>query len=113
MSTIYATRTRLRMTRRGRRVLLGLFALPLAAAVSFATFSDMTAAASSEAGQIVEFATTTVLPGDTLWSIAALIAPEADPRDVVDSIMRLNQLNGAAISVGQQLAIPAEYIAVD
>jgi hypothetical protein len=45
-----------------------------------------------------------VAPGDTLWSIAARIAPGADVRETVD---RLVELNGSApIAVGQHLRLP-------
>jgi hypothetical protein len=45
-----------------------------------------------------------VQPGDTLWSIAAELAPEADPRAVVD---RLVDANGdEPIEVGQHLVLP-------
>ena len=44
-----------------------------------------------------------VAPGDTLWSIAAAVAPDADVRVTVD---RLVELNGdAPIIVGQQLRL--------
>ena len=51
----------------------------------------------------------TVSFGDTLWSIAETVAPEADPRDVIDAIVRLNALEGVSLEAGQSLAIPAEY----
>ena len=45
-----------------------------------------------------------VQPGDTLWSIAAELAPDADPRAVVD---RLVEANGAdPLEVGQRLVLP-------
>ena len=45
-----------------------------------------------------------VAPGDTLWSIAARVAPDADVRATVD---RLVQLNGNdPIAVGQHLRLP-------
>ena len=45
-----------------------------------------------------------VAPGDTLWSIAARVAPGADVRDTV---ARLVELNGdAPIIVGQELRLP-------
>ena len=47
--------------------------------------------------------------GESLWSIAQEVAPSADPRDVVDAIVRLNALDGVTVSAGEQLAIPAEY----
>ena len=55
------------------------------------------------------FETITVSAGDSLWSIAQEIAPQADPRDVVDAIAQLNALDDATVSAGQRLAIPAEY----
>ena len=49
------------------------------------------------------------MPGDTLWSIASSIAPEADPRDVIGEITRMNLLRGGELQVGQELALPARY----
>ena len=55
------------------------------------------------------FTTLTVTAGESLWSIAEQVAPGADPRDVVDAIVRLNALEGVTVSAGQRLSIPAEY----
>jgi hypothetical protein len=45
-----------------------------------------------------------VQPGDTLWSIAVALAPDADPRATVD---RLVDANGAdELEVGQRLVLP-------
>jgi hypothetical protein len=44
-----------------------------------------------------------VQPGDTLWSIAAKLAPGADPRDEVDRLAAIN--GGAALRVGQRLQL--------
>ena len=57
----------------------------------------------------VAFETVTVLPGDTLWSIAAEAAPASDPRDVIDDIRRLNNLTSGMIQVGASIAIPTAY----
>ena len=46
-----------------------------------------------------------VQPGDTLWSIAAAVAPDADVRITVDRLIALN--GGAALVPGQVLQIPA------
>jgi len=52
-----------------------------------------------------------VQPGDTLWAIAEGIAPQADPRDVVDRIAELNR-GGPALSAagnlisGESLRLP-------
>jgi LysM repeat protein len=45
-----------------------------------------------------------VQPGDTLWSIAQAIAPEADARLVVDQLVDLN--GRAPLTVGQRLQLP-------
>ncbi len=104
--------TRLRLTARGRRIVAGLAALPAVVALSLAVLSGGTALASRDAGAPGEsFSTMTVGAGESLWSIAEQIAPGADPRDVVDDIVRLNALEGVTVSAGQQIAIPAEYAA--
>ncbi len=103
--------TRLRLTRRGRRVLAVLASLPAVTALSIAMLSGGGALASGERGSAAgAFETVTVFPGDTLWSIAEEVAPAADPRDVVDAIMRLNALPSAQLDAGDTLAIPAEYV---
>ena len=103
------TRTRLRLTDRGRRVLAALVALPVVFAVVFAVLSGGSALASLDEGAPVTFETINVMPGDTLWSIAGEVAPQADPRDVIDGIISLNALGSSAITPGQTLAIPAEF----
>lgn len=45
-----------------------------------------------------------VQPGDTLWSIAAEVAPGTDVRSTVDHLVELN--GDAAIAVGQRLRLP-------
>lgn len=50
-------------------------------------------------------ATVVVQPGDTLWSLAAEIAPDTDPRITVDRLVGLN--GGAPLVPGQVLELPA------
>jgi len=102
--------TRLRLTTRGRRILAGLAALPAVIALSIAVVSGGSALASRDANAPSgSFTTLTVTAGESLWSIAEQVAPGADPRDVVDAIVRLNALEGVTVSAGQRLSIPAEY----
>ena len=102
--------TRLRLTVRGRRLLVGCAALPAVVALGFAIVSGGAALASHDDGASTEsFTTVVVSSGESLWSIAEDVAPSADPRDVVDAIVTLNALDGVTISAGQRLAIPAEY----
>lgn len=104
-----ARTTRLRMTVRGRRVLVALAAIPLAAGIGFAALSGGSAIASGETVTTANFETVTVLPGDTLWAIAQSVAPNVDPREAIHEIQKLNALTGGSLQAGQQLAIPAEY----
>jgi len=104
------TKTRLRLTVRGRRVLAFLAALPALAVLVLAVFAGGSALASGdETASGSSFAVVTVQTGDSLWSIAEEVAPAADPRDVVDALVRLNELSDGSLAVGQTLAIPAEY----
>ena len=111
MSTIATpvTTTRLRLTVRGRRVLLALAAVPVAAGLALSVLAGGTALASGEQAAPVSFESVTVLPGDTLWSIAAEIAPDVDPRVVIDDIQRLNNLSSGMIQVGSEIAVPVVY----
>lgn len=47
-----------------------------------------------------------VRSGDTLWSIAVGLAPESDPRPVVDAIAEANHVDPGALVPGQTLTIP-------
>lgn len=103
--------TRLRLTARGRRALATIAALPAAVALAIAIVSGGSALASREDGTSAgTFSSVVVGAGDSLWSIAEEVAPAADPRDVVDAIVRLNALEGGNISAGQRLAVPSEYV---
>lgn len=101
-------RSRLRLTARGRIVLITLATVPLIIAVAMLAFNGGGAAALSDA-QGVHFSHITVMSGDSLWGIADSVAPAADPRDVVASIVDLNQLETSMVVPGQKLAIPAQY----
>ena len=51
--------------------------------------------------------TALVRPGDTLWGIARRLAgPEADPRPVVDALVRANHVMGS-LPVGARLVLPS------
>ena len=95
------------LTRRGRVLAVLVFAAVLLGAFSLGR------TASEAAGPFPVAATTadvvqhtTVEPGDSLWSVARRVAPDNDPRQVVEQIRRLNDLTGADIRVGQQLLLP-------
>lgn len=48
-----------------------------------------------------------VEPGDTLWSIASMIAPDHDPRAVVIEIEAVNEAAADGLVPGQTLTIPS------
>lgn len=102
--------TRLRLTTRGRAVLLAFASVPLAIGIAFAALSGGSAIASGADAAAVSVETVTVMPGDTLWSIATSVAPDADPREVIGEISRMNLLRGGELQIGQTLAIPAQYV---
>ena len=75
-SHIPTPRTRLRLTHRGRRVLAAVAALPLTAAIAIGIVSGGAAIGSNDTGAPEgTFETVTVMPGDSLWSIARSVAP--------------------------------------
>ena len=100
-------RVRLRLTRRGRIVFTTLAGLPLVVwAVVAVLGSGGAAADAGDDAASSTFEYVTVHQGESLWAIAESIAPEADPRVVVDEIIRLNGLDDAVLEPGQRLALP-------
>lgn len=91
------------MTRRKRLTLMPAIALvALSLMVALPALSGMRLyAATAE-----HYATITVHPGDTLWSIASSHAANADIQDVIDRISAVNHLHGASLEPGQHLRIP-------
>jgi hypothetical protein len=108
LGTDSVARPRLRLTRRGRAVFTSLAAAPLVvAALVLALNGGMASANGDVATGSVEYVT--VEAGQSLWQLAESIAPDADPRDVISDIVRLNRLEGSIVHPGEQLAIPAAY----
>lgn len=100
-------KTRLRITKRGRRVLVGLVAIPLVIA-AFLGAVNSGGAAATDAAVSNDFTYVTIAQGQSLWDLAGEIAPNADARDVVEEIVALNALEGE-IQPGQKIAIPQGY----
>ena len=93
----------LRLTRRGRVVIVTAFALLICAAFLMGRSG---ADASTDKAGAPSYTQTTVQPGETLWSVAKRVAPQHDPRALVDEIRSLNHLHSASLTVGQQLLVP-------
>jgi hypothetical protein len=102
MVTTDLRRPALRLTRRGRAVVLAFFVLmaSLASAVLFTTASRASDPDTGPAPTVV------VQPHDTLWSIATRTAPRRDPYAAVAEIQRLNGLDGYVVHPGQTLVLP-------
>jgi hypothetical protein len=99
----------LRLTRRGKVVLVGIPLVLLAALLlSLAGVFNSPAKASDSAQDlsVTPTVTVTVQPGESLWAIAGSVAPERDARDVVAEIVQLNNISTGTVQPGQQLFIP-------
>jgi nucleoid-associated protein YgaU len=102
---------RVRLTRRGRRVLAG-FAIVLAMAVISLVWIGVASGAQASshhggAGSAYRGLTRVVVrPGQTLWSIAARAEPTADPRAVIQQIMEVNAISSPDVQPGELLWVP-------
>lgn len=103
-----APRGEVRLTRRGRLVVLAL-ALLVVLAVGVALGGG--SAATGESGVDVATEVVVVDHGDTLWGIASQRAAHGgEVRAVMAEIEEINRLESAALMVGQRLHVP---VAVD
>lgn len=94
----------LRLTRRGRVVLVLLAMLLLAPMVTWGA----TAVASSP-GEPVEVRVHAVQPGETLWGFAQEVArPGEDVRHAVGRLQELNEMSTGSLRVGELLLLPKE-----
>jgi LysM repeat protein len=101
----------LRLTRRGRIVVIGIPLVILAAIVlSLAGFLTAPAKAAESATDlsVTHTVSVTVQAGQSLWAIAGSVAPDRDPRDVIADIAQLNNLSAAGVVPGQQLFVPVK-----
>ncbi|GAA3280611.1 LysM peptidoglycan-binding domain-containing protein [Nesterenkonia halobia] len=107
-----AARTgRLRLTRRGRLLLIGLPVLTAAAALMLGAALMAgglvnQAQASTEAPVGVEAREVVVAPGETLWDIASEIDSTEDTDVLILRIAELNDLDGSTLQPGQRLDVP-------
>lgn len=100
----------LRLTRRGRLLFRGLpLMLSVAALTATAAFFAgvmLSPPAVSADTASEDLATVTVMPGDSLWSIAQDAAPGVDPYVTMERIGELNALEGGELELGQELYLP-------
>ncbi|HTW21648.1 MAG TPA: LysM peptidoglycan-binding domain-containing protein [Mycobacteriales bacterium] len=104
MTTTRATRSSLRLTRRGRVV--AVLVVMLSTVVGGFGLGRSTSLAAGRAHAPVRH-TVVVEPGETLWAVALRVAPHEDPRLAVADLERANHLASAEVAPGQELVVPA------
>lgn len=95
-----ATAPGLRMTRRGRLVVLAVALMVVLLPGAWRAMATAQVEGPETVAVIVQ-------PGDTLWGIAAAIDPGADPRVLIAEIRELNAMTQSGLVPGQVLVIPA------
>jgi len=102
-----------RVRRRRLAVLVLAVALAAGVAVGLQAVAGLTAVGTTTEPRPVEVRPVPVAgyeyvvqPGDTLWSIATEIAPDADPRPVVDALRAAN--GGPVLEVGTRLTLDVD-----
>lgn len=98
----------LRLTRRGRLALIGLFVALAFALVSLGQVAASAGLNGADGGASEPVSTTWVVqPGETLWVIAERVDPGSDPRETVARIVAMNDLPTSSVQAGQELQLPA------
>lgn len=92
----------LRLTRRGVFAAAALVAVLAVALIALAWASAPSVASGSSSARPVP-PNVSVQQGDSLWSIAARVAPNTDPRVEVDRLQSLNHLAGDSLQPGELL----------
>lgn len=99
-----STVSTLRLTPRGRVVVVAILVAPLLLTLSLLFRSQVDASSDPPAPRSNPMIV--VQPGDTLWTIAGRVAPDRDRRAVIHQIREINGLSGASIQAGLRLAVP-------
>lgn len=103
--------TRVRLTRRGRIVVAGLITASVVLVAALAWLAGTARADAAGSGVPARavyhsLRSVTVLPGESLWSIATQYEPASDPRSVIQEIIDLNALSGTSVQPGEHLWLP-------
>lgn len=97
----------IKLTRRGRLV-LSTVSFGIMLAISAFSLFGITTTSAKASNETSNSATTQIVvaPGETLWTIAARVNPEIDPRAVIEDIKALNVIEGSEVYAGQVLLVP-------
>ena len=105
-----ATSQPVHLTRRGRLLLsLGVVGLTVGALGALLTLLmglGATPAAATATATHPTAKTFVVQPGQSLWTIAVDVAPQADPRETITMLREINNLGTGSVYAGQRLLIP-------
>ena len=94
----------IRLTRRGRRVVAFLAAIPFM--IAFLLIGMKVAQASdSQTNQTTK--TVVVKQGQSLWDVATATGLDRDPRETIWVIQQLNGMQTSEVLAGQELIVPA------
>lgn len=91
-----------------RRRRLLAFAVVVSLLIGFWSLAQSTQSTSTVEVRSPDAIVVVVQPGDTLWSIASGLAPDSDPRPLVESLKGIAGSN--TIQPGQQLVIPSPLL---
>jgi LysM repeat protein len=102
---------RVRLTRRGRRVIWAAAVLLVMAAVTPLLLMLATGVQAANHGVPASAVRSSlrhvvVKPGQSLWTIALQAEPQADPRIVTRQIIQLNALSSDVVVPGESLWVP-------
>jgi LysM repeat protein len=95
----------IRLTRRGRLLATISAVLFLLASVFALATSGAEASNTLNSAPAIEIV---VSPGDTLWSIAKAVSPQADPRVTIYEIKAMNLIEGNSVYPGQIIRVPGK-----
>ncbi len=97
------------LTRRGRRVVRASAVLSLLVVIGagFSAVGNATESKVVSTPATSGYVKVIVAPGETLWSLASLVAGKSNVSVVVDEIVSANQLSSSDIHAGEKLWVPA------
>ena len=99
------------LTNRGKNVLRSVAVASLLVVIG-AGFSAVGSSASekvvSGSSASSSYVRVVVAPGETLWSVAALVAGSSDVANVVDEIVSINHLSSSSVAAGTRLLVPVK-----
>jgi hypothetical protein len=90
---------------KGRRFVRQATVVTVAAVAAISFFSGQAATAGSDAVKS-HFTYVTIHSGESLWQLAAKVAPNEDRRDWIAKVVDLNALTTADVAPGQRIALP-------